>query len=341
VVEELALQAPLVLSGSGGVRVQVVVGAGDGSDRRTVSVHARAEEQADGVWTLHAEGVLAPAGSEAEFELSAWPPADASAIDLAGAYGGLAGVGYEYGPTFQGLKSAWRRGRELFAEVELPGEPTGFGIHPALLDAAMHVALVGGTEGGEPVLPFVWNDVRLHAVGASAVRVRVTRPTSESLTLEVADVSGRPVMSVGSVVGRPVSAEQLGTPRDESLFHVEWSPVAATAVTDGQWTAWEDLETDGSVSGVVVFDCATIDDGVPAAVRAHTHRVLDVVQDWLAGERFAEATLAVVTHGAVATEAGAPVDVTQAPVWGLVRAAQAENPGRFVLVDTDESSGGV
>ncbi|MGC5365813.1 SpnB-like Rossmann fold domain-containing protein, partial [Streptomyces sp. DT24] len=25
----------------------------------------------------------------------------------------------------------------------------------------------------------------------------------------------------------------------------------------------------------------------------------------------------------------------QAPVWGLVRAAQAENPGRFVLLDVD------
>ncbi|MET9445525.1 SDR family NAD(P)-dependent oxidoreductase, partial [Streptomyces sp. NPDC006610] len=286
--------------------------------------------------------MLAPAGPEAEFELSAWPPADASAIDLAGAYGGLAGVGYEYGPTFQGLKSAWRRGDELFAEVALPDASAveGFGIHPALLDAAMHVALVGGTEGGEPVLPFVWNDVRLHAVGASAVRVRVTRPTSESLTLEVADASGRPVMSVGSVVGRPVSAQQLSAPGKDSLFRIAWTPSPLDARAEPEWTAWEDLPADGEpVTGTVVLTCAAMEGDVPAVVRAHTHRVLDVVQEWLAGERFAEATLAVVTHGAVATEDGAPVDITQAPVWGLVRAAQAENPGRFLLVDTDEPNG--
>ncbi|MET9444913.1 type I polyketide synthase, partial [Streptomyces sp. NPDC006610] len=342
-LEELALHAPLVLPESGGVQVQAAVGAADGAGRRTLSVHSRAEDRADGAWTLHAEGVLAPAGPEPEFELSAWPPLDAVAIDLAGAYEELARLGYEYGPMFRGLGAAWRRGDELFAEVALPDASAveGFGIHPALLDAAMHVALVGGTEGGEPVLPFVWNDVRLHAVGASVVRVRVTRPTSESLSVQVADASGRPVVSVGSVVGRAVSAEQLGTAHDESLFRVRWSPLSGAAIAGTEWTTWEELPAEGPVTGTVVLMCAAVEGDVPAAVRAGTYRVLDVVRKWQADERFAGATLAVVTHRAVATEAGAPVDITQAPVWGLVRAAQAENPGRFVLVDTDESSGGV
>ena len=31
-------------------------------------------------------------------------------------------------------------------------------------------------------------------------------------------------------------------------------------------------------------------------------------------------------------------DLTQAPVWGLVRSAQSEHPGRFLLVDVDEGA---
>ncbi|MET9730404.1 SDR family NAD(P)-dependent oxidoreductase [Streptomyces sp. NPDC006458] len=343
VLEELALQAPLVLPGSGGVQVQVVVGAADGSGRRTVTVHSRAEDRPDGPWVLHGDGVLAPGGSGASFELSQWPPADADVLDLEGEYEGLSELGYRYGPVFQGLERAWRRGDELFAEVALPesehGEAEEFGIHPALLDAAMHVALVGGTEGGEPVLPFVWNDVRLHAVGASRVRVRLTRPTSESLTLEVADAVGRPVVSVGSVVGRPVSAGQLNAPGEESLFRIAWNALPGETTAEAEWTGWDQLPAQGPASGTVAFECAVADGDVPGAVRDTTRRVLSVVQEWLADERFAGATLAVVTRGAVAVSDGAPVDVVQAPVWGLVRAAQAENPGRFVLLDSDGPAG--
>ncbi|MET9730408.1 type I polyketide synthase [Streptomyces sp. NPDC006458] len=339
VLEELAMHAPLVLAESGGAQVQVVVGAADGSGRRTVSVHARAEDRSDGLWVLHAEGVLAPGGSVASFELSQWPPAGADVLDLEGAYEGLSELGYRYGPVFRGLERAWRRGDELFAEVALPEQAAGdaarFGVHPALLDAAMHVALVGGTEGGEPVLPFVWNDVRLHAVGAYRVRVRLTRPTSESLTLEVADAVGRPVVSVGSVVGRPVSAGQLNAPGEESLYRVGWNALPGGVSAGAEWRAWDQLPAEGPVSGTVVLEWAVPGGEVLSAVREATLRVLRVVQEWLADERFAGATLVVVTRGAVAVSDGAPVDVVQAPVWGLVRAAQAENPGRLVLLDCD------
>ncbi|WP_197287331.1 SpnB-like Rossmann fold domain-containing protein, partial [Planomonospora sphaerica] len=46
----------------------------------------------------------------------------------------------------------------------------------------------------------------------------------------------------------------------------------------------------------------------------------------------------VVTRGAVALP-GEDVDVRLAPVWGLLRAVRAENPDRFVLVDTDDAPG--
>ncbi|MEU4746471.1 SDR family NAD(P)-dependent oxidoreductase, partial [Actinosynnema sp. NPDC023658] len=50
--------------------------------------------------------------------------------------------------------------------------------------------------------------------------------------------------------------------------------------------------------------------------------------------------LVIVTRNAVAAVAGDVVDLAHAAVWGLVRSAQAEHPGRFVLVDADGSWGG-
>ncbi|WP_330261489.1 type I polyketide synthase [Streptomyces sp. NBC_00539] len=344
VLEELALQAPLILPERGAVTVQMVVGAADASGRRSVSVYSRAEERPDLPWTLHADGVLAPDAAAPDFSLAAWPPAGADVLPLDGAYEGLRERGFGYGPVFQGLTAAWRLGDTLFAEVALPeqahAEAAEFGLHPALLDAAMHAALVNGTGGDETVLPFVWQNVTLHATGATAVRVRITQPSPESLSLQVADTTGAPVATVGAVVGRPVSTEQLGTDGADSLFHITWNPLpdAAPATAHGPGMRWADLPEDGPVDGPVVFECPVTDgDDVPAAVHALANRVLGVVQEWLAGERFEGASLVVVTRGGVAVGVGEPVDVRQGPVWGLVRAAQAENPGRFVLVDSDGS----
>ncbi|WP_445978205.1 SDR family NAD(P)-dependent oxidoreductase [Streptomyces castrisilvae] len=329
VLEELALQAPLILPGRGAVTVQMVVGAADASARRSVSVYSRAEDRPDLPWTLHADGVLAPGTEPAAFDLSAWPPAGAEELSLDGAYEGLRERGFGYGPTFQGLKAAWRVDDVLYAEVALPeqahAEAENFGLHPALLDAAMHAALVNGTGGDETVLPFVWREVALHAAGASAVRVRITQPTPESLSLQVADATGAPVATVGAVVGRPVSTEQLATSGNDSLFRIAWNPLPLTNAAAADHTVFECAAEDGEAGDV------------PGAVHGLVARVLGAVQEWLSADRPEGMVLAVVTRGAVAVADGESVDVRQAPVWGLVRAAQAENPGRFVLVDTDGS----
>ncbi|WP_030872955.1 SDR family oxidoreductase, partial [Streptomyces sp. NRRL S-37] len=214
------------------------------------------------------------------------------------------------------------------------GEAGGFGLHPALLDASMHAAILNDGEG-ETVIPFAWNGVRLHAVGASAVRIRIGKLDGRAVTLSVADVTGAPVMSVDSMASRPVSADQLGTASGDAgaLYGIEWVPgvMDAPAVA---WASWEELPADGDVSDTVVLDCG-VDAGVdvPVGVRSVVHRVLGVVQEWLAGERFAGSRLIVVTRGAVAV--GSAGDVVQAPVWGLVRAALTENPGRFALADVE------
>ncbi|WP_431044272.1 type I polyketide synthase [Streptomyces sp. P1-3] len=375
-LEELTLEAPLVLPEQGGVQLRLAVGAADESGRRPLTLHSRLENlPAEEPWTRHASGVLAPdAAPQASFDLSAWPPADAVEVDLGDRYAGLLDIGFAYGPAFQGLRTAWRRDGEIFAEVSLPQdaeeEAGRFGLHPALLDAALHAIGLGGlgTSDDAGRLPFAWSGVSLHASGASALRVRLSPAGADAVRLEIADTTGAPVATVESLGLRPVSADQLRTARTayhESLFHMEWPELSAgTAELGARGGRWAVLGADafglaGAGAEVAVYaDLAALAEavasGAPAPevvfvspvaesgedVAAAAHRLaadaLALVQDWLSDERFADATLAVLTSGAVATEAGEPVvDPAAAAVWGLLRSAQSENPGRFVLVDVD------
>nr|WP_218026015.1 type I polyketide synthase [Nocardia miyunensis] len=432
-VEELIHRTPLVLPAEGAVQVQVAVGAGGDAGQRTVAVYSR--RGADSGWVLHAEGTLSPNGFGPEVsDLSAWPPLDATAIDVSDVYARLAGWGYEYGPAFRGLRAMWQRGADTFAEVAVPADTgvqvAGFGVHPVVLDAAVQ-AVVATAGGGEVALPSAWEGVCLHAGGAEAVRVRVSPVGADAVSLEMVDSAGLPVLSVRSVTMRPVAAGELravlsGGGADD-VFEVVWSPLPATgepavAVKTLSWNAFDQrmsssdavgsdvMGADGirdmvgsDVAGVdgvrdvaasdvpvadvlrcavapgaavgeaaasdgmgaeVVVQGAVVRDAGPAdlvaaeavardvgtadavvlevdALRGEVvadvytaaHRVLWVVQSWLAQP--ISDTLIVVTHGAMALPGEDVRDLAGAAVWGLVRSAQSENPGRIVLVDTD------
>ncbi|MFE7045790.1 type I polyketide synthase, partial [Streptomyces atratus] len=180
VIDELTLEAPLVVPESGGVAIRVTVGSAEPDGRRQVAVYGRPEDGGQ-PWTRHATGILAPgmaAGSEPEraFDVSQWPPAGAEPVDLAGFYDGMAEEGLRYGPAFRGLTAAWRSGDDVYADVALPAgaDPADFRLHPALLDAALHGVVVAGVVGEGAALPFAWSGVSVGVVGASVVRVRVS-----------------------------------------------------------------------------------------------------------------------------------------------------------------------
>ncbi|GAB2695545.1 hypothetical protein GCM10010442_11590 [Kitasatospora kifunensis] len=378
-LEELVIEAPLVVPEQGGVRVQVTVGGPDESGARTVGIYSTREDAAgdtgSDAWTRHATGTLtatAKADKAAQFDFTLWPPTGAQQVRVSGGYDLLAAAGYGYGPTFQGVRAVWRRGEELFAEIALPEEhrdsAARFGIHPALLDAALHpvmldVALADpageGRTGDESEvhLPFGWNGLRLHAAGASALRVRLVQSAAHTLSLEAADETGGPVLTLQSLVSRAVSAEQLGGAAAEesrdSLFRVDWTelpgvstvglelPPAWVPVTAPEQVA---MLTNGSgVPPVVVLDAVGDEPGDSAdggAALALTSRVLDIVQAWLANPGLDMARLVVATRGAVPADGDATVtDPAGAAVWGLIRVAQAENPDRIVLLDTDAPVG--
>ncbi|WAP56084.1 type I polyketide synthase [Streptomyces sp. S465] len=412
-LEELTLEAPLVLPERGGVQLRVAVAEPGPDGQRALTVYSRLEDAADEPWIRHASGVLtatgAATGAATATGLTEWPPAgtgaaDVEPLDVAGLYDGFAALGLAYGPVFQGLRAAWRRGDEVFAEVALDeerqGEARAYGLHPALLDAALHTVALGGffpaEEAGQARLPFSWDAVRLHAVGATALRVRVS-PAGQggAVALEIADEAGAPVVSVGSLALRPLDAEQFAaaarTAHHEALYRLDWAalptPALPTstererpedtvlwAVLDGtgggdlkitaaltdadtgiEAETYPDLsalaeavEAEGIAPDVVLVPCLP-DLGTPGdtvgAAHAVVRRTLALVQEWIAEERFADSRLVLLTRGAVAVATGEDAgaegvdDLTHAAAWGLVRSAQAEHPGRFVLVDLADTDG--
>ncbi|KBQ44699.1 type I polyketide synthase, partial [Mycobacterium tuberculosis] len=327
VLDELTLAAPLLLPATGSVAVQVVVDAGRDSNSRGVSIFSRADAQAG--WLLHAEGILRPGSVEPGADLSVWPPAGAVTVDVADGYERLATRGYRYGPAFRGLTAMWARGEEIFAEVRLPeaaGGVGGFGVHPALLDAVLHAVVIAG-DPDELALPFAWQGVSLHATGASAVRARIAPAGPSAVSVELADGLGLPVLSVASMVARPVTERQLlaavsGSGPDR-LFEVIWSPASA-ATSPGPTPAYQ------------IFESVAADQDPVAGSYVRSHQALAAVQSWLTDHE--SGVLVVATRGAMALPREDVADLAGAAVWGLVRSAQTEHPGRIVLVDSDAAT---
>ncbi|MEU3985444.1 type I polyketide synthase [Streptomyces sp. NPDC026672] len=355
---ELTLYSPLVIPREGAVQLQVTVDAPDERGRRGFGVHTRpADADPDTPWEPHARGTLTPeapaaATASTAADLAVWPPQGAETVAEGGHYERFTEAGFAYGPSFQGLGPVWRRGDEVFAEVALPEEyradAARFGLHPALLDAAVQALLVdmpGGaptTDG--PMLPFVWSGLTLHAEGATDLRVRLA-PAGHDLgfSVLVADTEGRPVATADSITLRAVPTDRLPEPgaRTPELLRLAWTParpepaaprpgtvrwiilgegddrVAAALDTAGvHLETYADLEALGKAvdTGMTLPDVVLVapeaarTDDVPAAVRSALAPAHDLVLGWLADDRFAAARLVFATRGAVAAD-----DTSDAP----------------------------
>ncbi|MEV6669547.1 type I polyketide synthase [Streptomyces sp. NPDC051162] len=350
-VEDFALLAPLPLSGTGDrVQVQVVLGEPDASGRRTADIHSRPRESGSlGTWTHHATGRLGPATGQGDHVsgTSEWPPPGAVPMDLTGAYERLADAGYAYGPAFRGVTGVWRGPREeVFAEVRLPGaagpDAGRYGLHPALLDAAWHAVLLAEPTAGPARMPFAWRGMRLYAVGATALRVRIRTTGPDTVAVDLADPAGRPVARVDSLTTRAVP-ESLGAMEESTasgLYGLRWVGVPA----DGDGPLLSVAEPDdlglrsvlpgppaGTGSALISLSCLSSGAGPVADTHTLTARALAVLRTHLSAPAAPGSRLVVVTRGATT----AVPDLPAAALWGLVRSAQAEYPGRLTLVDTD------
>jgi acyl transferase domain-containing protein/acyl carrier protein len=271
VLEELTLQAPLLLDEDALVSLQVTVSEPDPDGRRDLTIHSSLQtdaqaEPGSAEWTLHAAGTLhhdtTPQQQPADTPLAGgeWPPAEAQELDSQSFYDQLTDAGYNYGPAFQGLRSAFAVGDEVYAEVALAeenaSEAEGFCIHPALSDASLHAALLSPGQESEVRVPFSFADVRLLGRGAGAVRVCLAAESdSRTLSVTAVDAQGDPVFSIGALHTRTIDQGQLATvqgPGQDSLYELEWAEQAEPSVSDSrpELVVVGDGESSLSVPGV-------------------------------------------------------------------------------------------
>ncbi|CAM5290177.1 hypothetical protein SANTM175S_03793 [Streptomyces antimycoticus] len=246
-VEELVSQAPLVLPRGNGVQIQLVLGEEDEFGTRSLEMYSRVAEPVDDdedEWICHASGVLAPepediatAEGAVRFASAAWPPPGAERVDVDGMYELLAESGLVYGPSFRGLRAVWQRDDEVFAEISLAEESVAeaerFGLHPALLDAALQPLGLGVLDGvGRGRILFSLAGVSLYASGASELRVRLARTGPETLSLAAVDGAGEAVVSADTLTLRQVATDQLEFPAPETTETLPEPAASPEASTD-------------------------------------------------------------------------------------------------------------
>nr|WP_109530278.1 type I polyketide synthase [Nocardia aurea] len=304
-VDELIIESPLILRSDAVLDVQVAarrIGA-----EFAVEIHSRPSDEPDARWTRHAVGKVVERDGEPASTTDPWPPVGATILDTSDAYDRLRATGLDYGPLFRGLGAAWRHGDTIHAEVALPSEtPSSYAVHPALFDAALHPIALLTPDADTPRIPFVWNGVRVHASGATALRVSFTVTDDGLRDLTATDIAGLPVLSVDALTLRTAAAPRPAL--DDGLFEVSW--IERPAGTTG--------------SAAPIFRVAD------AASGSSAHAALAALQAHDGVE-----PLILPTRDAVAVLDGDRPDLDAAPVWGLARVTAAERPGTVVVIDTD------
>jgi acyl transferase domain-containing protein/NADPH:quinone reductase-like Zn-dependent oxidoreductase/acyl carrier protein len=367
-IEELTLEAPLPLPERGGVQLQLSVAPADARGGRGLKLFARRDDAAgEGEWTLHASGSLGCAlEMPRDAALADWPPTAARAVALDDLYPALAAAGLAYEGAFRGLREVYQRGEDWFIAAELPEDASkdagAYLLHPALLDAVLHALAVCGERSSGVRLPFAWQGLQLRAAGARRLRARLRFASESHVSLALADASGELLGRVEGLRVRGASAERIDGKASEvssDMFDVTWleleardcRPVtwlgfgrgcealgAAAPVCDDVAQLERELSRSAAVSCGVLACHAAADGDVTQRAREHIERVLAPLQAWSASEALHATPLLVLTQGAVSADALEPIaDPAQAPVWGLVRSLQSEQPQLpLVLLDVDE-----
>ncbi|MFJ6217442.1 beta-ketoacyl synthase N-terminal-like domain-containing protein, partial [Streptomyces sp. NPDC092296] len=265
---------------------------------------------------------------------------------------------------------------EVSAPEGISADTGRYGLHPALLTAALQPLLADADQAVLPA-EWHGATLHATGAGTLRVRISRAAPEArsahktrsaqktrsarsdqggEAFAVLLTDPTGAPVASVASVVLRPVpvpDADRADRARHDWLLGLDWPAYqpepAARAADTGTFAAWTSAE-DGVTPAVreavgaaayTPYDPAASEGPAPEAVVVTADSataLLPVLRTWLGEDRPATTRVVVLTRHAVTARPEDVPDLGPAPVWGLVRAAQSENPGRIILVDLDDEA---
>ncbi|MEU1405784.1 SDR family NAD(P)-dependent oxidoreductase [Streptomyces sp. NPDC005728] len=364
-VTDLLLLSPLVLPGSGTVEVSVEVGTA--GPLPEITVHSRPRGQDTPGWTLHATASATGSAPLATGLPPQWPDTAEEAW-TAQTYDRLAALGLGYGPAFQAVRSAVTTGDgEILARLSLPSSARDvadpYPVHPALLDAALHVTAALGLSDGRALLPVAVGRCTLPPGGTGDLTalVRRTGASATDLTLDITlwDADGLPAGRLEAVRLRAADPADLdaGSENARHLYELAWTAVTEeppAAAQDLTWAVAGDpadpraeaalhaLERRETGADVVVrfWPRTTLDEEPTATAHELAATALAELQRLLAlPDAETPARTVWVTRGAVAVADGDAVPgYAQSVLWGLARSARAEHPDLgLTLLDLDDS----
>ncbi|MFD0430934.1 polyketide synthase dehydratase domain-containing protein [Streptomyces zhihengii] len=127
----------------------------------------------------------------------------------------------------------------MYAEVGTGGEPgredDGFGIDPALLDAAGRaLAALTADAGPAPRRISAWDGLRLHATGAAFLRVRLTALGPDRCRLHAADSAGRTVLTARALTLTAAPEQPAARQGGSRLHRLDWPEAPAPATAPGR-----------------------------------------------------------------------------------------------------------
>ncbi|MET8858512.1 SDR family NAD(P)-dependent oxidoreductase [Streptomyces sp. NPDC004579] len=358
-VTDLLLLAPLVLPGTGTVEVSVeVVTAGAAPE---VTVYSRPRGGDALGWTLHATASASAPAPVAGEGPPVWPEA-AESVWSAETYERLAALGLGYGPSFQGVRSAatTTADGELLARLSLPAVARGtddpYPVHPALLDAALHVAAALDASDERVLLPVAVGRCVLPPGGAGDLTALVRRTggsaTDRTLDVTLWDADGLPAGRLEDVRLRAVDRADLNgvSETGRHLYEVAWTAPTEQPAAAEQPAAWAvhgdplDPDVAATLRGLEAAGVQVRETGADIVVRFWPRPVPDLEPAAAAHELAALALAELrdlialpedrlpartlwVTRGALAADAGDTVPgLAQSVLWGLARSARAEHP---------------
>ena len=363
-LSELVIHTPLILTDGMTTDVRITTAQHHGGG---LSLTAESRPASGGEWTAHASGHLSSsAPSVPPADGRTLPPALSESRPLDDHYDRCAGLGLAYGPAFRTLAGVhhaegtlYARGAGHRASQDIQQDIDDLLFPPAALDAVLQAVLTepaAPRPGAVARLPFSWTSVTLHRRAHGPLRARITPASAHDYAVEVSDIQGRAVLSIGSLALRPPpSARRQPGP---TLLCRVWTPVGShpTAEKQPPWllgavppgiegvrdvvpdprSLADAIARDGREPDAVLVPGPEIadDDDPVRAVHKHTAAHLALLQECLAGPLPAGTRLILLTRQ---PGEGGP-DLAAAAVQGLWRSAAREHRGRLGLLSVGEGT---
>lgn len=268
-LEEVFIEQPLVLSAGQKElnTLQLVLKPKDTNIYafEIFSLSATGEKTQKINWIRHAFGKVlltkkwkeSKADSHTKFELAIWQEQCSEQISGETFYQGRRSQYIDFGPSFQGVEQLWKGDGAVLGRIRVPEivwqDTDKYQLHPALLDASLHILGEILPEG--TYLPVILDQLRVYhppsrQLWSYARLIEGKTPESETLKVEVNlfDDGGNLVAWVSGLSLRRANQTQINRRSDleNHLYEVVWQPTDDTSRTkvseSGYWLIFADRQ---------------------------------------------------------------------------------------------------